>query len=367
MLRNASGMALLITLAAVSFLVAVTVQLATSVNWQMQASVNQKDTVRMNAALYSGLNIVRASLYGDQQEAQQGDRGNRQNNDFDSLLDNWNTLDGEKVSKLVGVDELSILVRDLSGRIQLNRLVLSREEKKELQEQRRQQQQQQQAQQAQQSQDPEKLQRELWKRFLLSGKFAVEGEEEATSLIDALSDWLDDDDEERDQGAENGFYQSQKTPYSCRNGPLQYPEELLLVKGFSRKLVYGDEQYQGIIQYLTIYGRDGKININTAPPPVLQALAEGMTDEMAELLVDFRSDEENLETLAEPEWYRKVNDFPGDIMDELAANKDLITTKSSYFSCTITAGRDGLQQIGTGRLYRDPATREQVLLSWKVE
>jgi len=360
MLRNSSGMALLITLAAISFLVALTVQLATSVNWQVHASANQKDAVRLNAALYSGLSLVRASLYGDQQPTGLGE----QQQGFDSLQDGWNTLDKEKMHELVGGDGVSITVRDLTGRIQLNRLVLSAEEKQEVQEQQLEQQRQDQEQgrQPRQIKNPEKEQQALWKRFLLSGKFAVENEDEAIALIDALSDWIDADDEERDHGVENGYYQSLEIPYSCRNGPLQYPEELLLVKGFSRRLVYGDDEHQGIFQYLTIYGDDGKININTASAPVLKALAAGITDEMVDLLIEFRTDQENLDALADPGWYQQVTDFP----DDIVIDEGMTTTKSSFFSCTITAGRDGLQQTGQGFIYRDPNTREQTLLSWKV-
>lgn len=362
MLRNSSGMALLITLVAVSFLVALTVQLATGVNVQVQGSVNLKESVRMNAALYSGLSLVRAALYVDQQAPEQG---GRQDPGFDTLQDGWNTLDQEKIRDLIGSDTLSIAVHDLSGRIQINRLVLSAEEKKANQQQQLEQQRQdtQQGQQPRQVQDPEKLQQELWKRFLLSGKFAVESEDEATALIEALSDWLDSDEDERDHGVEGGFYSSLDPPYSCRNGPLRYPEELLLVKGFTRTLVYGDEEHEGIAQYLTIYGLDGKININTAPPVVLKALAPGMTDDMVELLIDFRSDPENQETLADPGWYQQVPDFPGDVR----IDEGMITAESAYFSCTVTVDRAGLQQSGTAALYRDPATREQTLVSWKVE
>ncbi len=339
-------MALLMTLAAISFLAAITVGLATSVNWQIQASTGQKETVRLHAAVLSGLSLVRASLYGDQQKQK-----------FDTLLDGWNTLDMKIVNKLFAGDKVSITVRDMSGRIQVNRLVLSDEEKKKLQKDRLRGR----REGGKKQGDPEKQQRELWKRFLLSGKFAVEGEDEAIALIDALSDWLDNDDLARDHGAETGYYQSLKNPYICRNGPLRYPEELLLVKGFSRKIVYGDKEHEGIIDYLTIYGQDGKININTALPLILQALAPGMNDEMAGQLVEFREEKDNLNALENPQWYRQAGDFPGD----LVFDKEMITTVSSYFFLKITIENNGFQQTGEGFLYRDPKTREQDLLSWK--
>lgn len=336
------------TLAAISFLTAITVGLATSVNWQIQASSGQKETVRLHAVLLSGLSLVRASLYIDQQKQK-----------FDTQLDGWNNLNMEIINKLFAEENISITVRDMSGLIQVNRLALIDEEKKKQQKERlgtR-------GQGGKKQSDPEKLQRALWQRFLLSGKFAVEGEDEAVALIDALSDWLDNDDLARDHGAESGYYQSLKNPYICRNGPLQYMEELLLIKGFTGKLVYGDKEHKGIIDYLTIYGQDGKININTAPPSVLQALAPGMNEEMTGQLVEFRKEEDNLNALENPQWYRRAGDFPGDIVFD----KNLITTVSSYFFLEIEAGNNGFQQTAEGSLYRDPKTREQDLLSWKEE
>ena len=47
MLRDRSGMALVLTLLAVSFLVAGTVQLGSSVNWQMHSAANQEKIVRL--------------------------------------------------------------------------------------------------------------------------------------------------------------------------------------------------------------------------------------------------------------------------------------------------------------------------------
>ncbi len=345
------GMALLMTLAAISFLIAVTVDLATSVNRQIQASHGLRESVRMDEALVSGLNLVRASLFADQRKQH-----------FDTLLDGWNTPDKEALASLFAGMQLSIRVQDMSGRIQINSLVAvrnnhhkpglgsGRQPGSRVPGQVN-------------GKDSEKLQRGLWIRFLLSGKFNVNGQQEAEALIDALSDWLDEDDTERDHGAESGYYQTLKTPYVCRNGPLQYPEELLLVKGFTRKLVYGDKEHEGIIDYLTIYGQDGKININTAPSLVLQVLAPGVDEDMVGALVAFRREKENLSALKNPQWYRHAPDFPGDIVFD----NNLVTTISSYFMVTITADINGFEQTGTGFLYRNPQTKEQDLLSWRVD
>ncbi|NOQ46479.1 MAG: type II secretion system minor pseudopilin GspK [Desulfobulbaceae bacterium] len=347
MRNKESGMALVLTLLAVSFLVAVTVQLNMSVNWQLQAAANQRDSIRLEGMINSGLSLVRAALLADQLE-----------NEFDSSYDGWANLDPEDLVNLIPGGSIEILVDDLSGRLQVNGLVMTEEEKTKW----RQSQQKRGKQQDQAAKDPEKTQRDLWLRFLTSGKFAIDDEEHAATLVDGLSDWLDEDDDERERGAESSYYSSQDPSYVSRNGPLLYPEELLLVKGMTPVILYGDEEHSGIIEYLTVAGRDGKLNINTAPNLVLQALARDITEEMVQELIDFRKDEQNQEVLERPDWYRQVGGFPGDI--EL--DKDLVTTSSSYFQVTATATFDNLTRRGSGILLRDK-NQEQTLVYWKVE
>jgi len=346
-LRNEAGMALLMTLAAISFMVAITVWLATSVNWQMQSAASLKESVALDEALLSGLELTRAALYDDQIKEH-----------FDTEQDSWNTWEQAKLAALIPGADLVLTVRDLAGLIQVNQLVANNRNNQRPKKPPRAR-----TPGKKPGQSPAEAQRQLWLRFLLSGRFAVEDTTQALSLIDALADWLDKDDNERDHGAESGYYRSLEHPYACANGPLRYPEELLLVKGFTRKIVYGDEEHEGIIDYLTIYGHDGKININTAPVPVLQALAPNMTSELAAELVRFRREEENRAQLQNPAWYKHVADFPGDIKFDPA----LVTTKSSFFQVRVEARQTGLQRVGVGVLYRDPNTRQQELKSWRVE
>ena len=98
---------------------------------------------------------------------------------------------------------------------------------------------------------------------------------EVDTIVDSIMDWLDTNDLHRWNGAEEDYYSSLKEPYSCKDGPFDSIEELLLVKGMSREILYGsgdedDENiYQGVAEYLTVYG-SGNININTAPEVVLE-------------------------------------------------------------------------------------------------
>lgn len=56
---------------------------------------------------------------------------------------------------------------------------------------------------------------------------------------DAILDWLDEDDEPRELGAEIDYYTSLDPPYEPRNGPLHSVEELLLVRGVTPGLLFG--------------------------------------------------------------------------------------------------------------------------------
>ncbi len=60
-------------------------------------------------------------------------------------------------------------------------------------------------------------------------------------LVDALLDYRDSDDTPRPQGAEQDYYGQLAYPYLIPNGPLGTVEELLMVRGFTGPVVYGED------------------------------------------------------------------------------------------------------------------------------
>ncbi len=60
-------------------------------------------------------------------------------------------------------------------------------------------------------------------------------------VAEAILDWIDTDDESRPSGAEAGYYTSQSPPYMPKNGPLSSVEELLLVRGVTPELLFGND------------------------------------------------------------------------------------------------------------------------------
>ncbi|TWT34520.1 type II secretion system protein GspK [Blastopirellula retiformator] len=67
-------------------------------------------------------------------------------------------------------------------------------------------------------------------------------------IADAILDYLDEDDEPREYGAEIDYYSGLDPPYAPKNGPLETVEELLLVRGVTPQLLFGrDENRNGVI------------------------------------------------------------------------------------------------------------------------
>ncbi|MEX2142843.1 MAG: hypothetical protein WD894_26540 [Pirellulales bacterium] len=75
-------------------------------------------------------------------------------------------------------------------------------------------------------------------------------------VADAILDWIDTDDESREFGAELSYYSG--LGYSCKNGPLDTIEELLLVRGVTPDLLFGVDA-----------NRNGMIDANEANTPSL--------------------------------------------------------------------------------------------------
>lgn len=291
--RDNRGMALLITIMVISLLIAVTVQFNRTVRQSFFASAAQLEGQHLSTIARSGFTIGAAILEAD------GDA-----NTQDSLQDLWAGVDSDAFTGLFNRGELKLVISDFSGRLQVNSLVQQGESGQNANEN-----------------------REILKRLLLSGNVVIEDEQEAQEIVDALTDWLDADDRESDFGAETSYYQSLDPPYSSQNGPVGGIEELLLVKGITPELLFGGEGRPGLADFLTVYGTDGKLNINTAPEELLQALHPLMTEELAVTLDEYRREEENIEELQNPDWYRNVPAWPGDI--ELPG--EVLSTRSYFF------------------------------------
>ena len=106
-------------------------------------------------------------------------------------------------------------------------------------------------------------------------------------IADSIIDWRDSDDDISQGGAESGYYLNLPFGYETRNADFKTIRELLLVKGVTRGLFYGDatldenvsEYNAGWINYLTCYSYDSnkdteggdRVNVNSASESQLRS------------------------------------------------------------------------------------------------
>lgn len=112
--------------------------------------------------------------------------------------------------------------------------------------------------------------------------------ETADTIVDCILDWKDADDLTRLHGVENDYYMSLPNPYKAKNANFDNLEELLLIKGVTPEILYGNEEKPGLINFITLYSNTSKININTAAPEVLKAIPF-MSDANVQQIIDYRN------------------------------------------------------------------------------
>ena len=314
LLENENGFALILTILVISLIVALTLQFNTTMRSDLHSAATLKDGVRLTSIARSGFAFALAVLRKDASET-----------DFDSLNEAWadSELLSSGFSNLFDDGSLNVRLMDHSGRININQLI---------------------------------DQKNILARFLNSEQFGLDPEE-VSNIIDAIIDWIDPDDEVTRFGAENSYYAAMEKPYSCKNSDLDFPEELLFVRGITNELFYGTRQNPGISAYLTTHG-DGKININTAHPVVLRHLSDQIDQEMVENMVEYRADEKN--ELKDVKWYTKV---PG--MSDITIDPGLITTSSTNFEIRTEGIKDAVRKRITAMVERKEGTLR--VLSWKTE
>jgi type II secretory pathway component PulK len=62
-----------------------------------------------------------------------------------------------------------------------------------------------------------------------------------SELAASIIDWRDTDSDVTSGGAEDEYYLLQSEPYHCKNAPLETVDEILLIKGATQELLYGED------------------------------------------------------------------------------------------------------------------------------
>jgi len=318
---NRRGVALIIVLLMVSIIVALTIQFNRDTRSEVYGAANVSDGIRLRYIAESGFYVGEALLLADKTA-------------FDGLTEPWANTEmiALKSEEFFDNGAFKLAIQDEGGKIPINSLVNGN------------------------AYNP--LIRDLLLRLLTGPYFRME-QRKAEEIRDAIKDWIDADDEVTGSGAEGEYYAGLARPYAAKNAPIDCIEELLMVKGVTRELFYGAGESPGLAQCMTVFG-DGRININTAPKPVLRALAAEMSDGELEWLDRYRRDVRN--DLAETGWHQRIPRASG-----LNILPQLVKINSDIFQVTAI----GYQGLMTGRIsavVQRQADRKKIkLLSWKVQ
>jgi general secretion pathway protein K len=283
------GVALITTLLVLGLLVASVVEFNRTAMTDIEVSNRFGDDEKLLYLAISGVNAAKELLYRDALYTQN-----------DTLLEEWaKTRDFSGYTGLnAGEGKMELEITDENGKIDVNSLL---DDKGQF----------------------DQTQKGILERLLRQPRFGL-SEEEVNTVIFSLKDWMDRDDEISGiYGAEDTFYRERG--YPCKNGPLSTIEEMLLVRGVTEEIFYGNSKRDGIRNYLTVHG-SYQININTAPIPVLMALSQDMSEDLAMQMDSYRRDETKEADLTSIMWYKKIwpygNPFP----------ETYLTTSSDSFS-----------------------------------
>lgn len=196
---------------------------------------------------------------------------------------------------------------------------------------------------------------------------AAVGEDEEINpqdIVDAILDWQDKDQDPRgeDGDTEGEYYKRLPKPYKVKNGPFDTVEELLLVKGVTGRILYGED-----------FDRNGLLTPNeddgdeSFPPDNEDGvLNRGMYPYLTVLSSESNVSNENrarVYLLGDPETVRKeLNDvFPDDpdVVDFIASAAKGSTGKSSGGNTGTSGGGRGAPRASAGGPGDGDATRDE--------
>lgn len=264
------GMALVVVLWILAFLGVIFITFTFSMRTELAAASN----FREQAESYY---IAEAGVYRAAAEIMNADRNVPPDSTaYDALNEHWHTNPGAYQGVPFGQGRYWVTVTDEDGKMPLN--------------------------------GPIAPQYDAMLRRLFSNA-GVRDEKLLSTIVDSIQDWRDSDKLHRLSGAEDDFYRSLPVPYRAKNANFDSIDELLLVKGMTPEILYGNVadrerraelegqlpwerqfrpgEYLGVARYLSVLGT-GFVNVNTAGADVLMAL--GMTAAETKLVLAQRTE-----------------------------------------------------------------------------
>lgn len=299
---NERGVALLMALLVVALLTALILEFDAEARREYREAAAFRDNYKAGLLTRAAIQAARAALQQDfLKDKQTGDK-------YDGLMDLWAI---PIKNYAIGDGLLSARIQDERGKLNLNDLAASGGDQIQL------------------------------KARVTRVRRLFELLQVNPDLVDALIDWMDEDDDPRPSGAENLYYQSQKPPYRAANAPLPSLGDLGLVKGFTPEII------ERLSPYVTVYPIEGgsPVNINTAPPFVIQALDPDITQTIAAEIVQGRP-------FKTKEDLSRIGSFT-DIGAKLRASGTVYDVKTEYFSTWLSITVNESTKTAFAVLHRD--------------
>jgi general secretion pathway protein K len=169
------------------------------------------------------------------------------------------------------------------------------------------------------------------------------------AALDAIADWIDRDNVPRPNGAEDVYYGGQAASGLAANAPLVRTAELATVRGVTPQAL------AAVTPFLAALPAGTPVNVNTAPPEVLNAVVENFTGDALAAFVASRA-QKPFTTTAE---------FRARLPDGTRLRtEDALTVRSDFFYVTVEA-RQGTTRARARALVRR-AGAEWPAVVWQI-
>ena len=183
-------------------------------------------------------------------------------------------------------------------------------------------------------------------------------------VADAIMDWIDEDDDTREYGAEYDYYQGLSSPYTPTNGPFNTVEELLLVQGVSPQLLFGaDVNRNGMVdthEQAALSAVQQIADLTASAESAAESMVSGSLERGWSSYLTLYSQENNLNINGEP----RIN-FNEEDLTKL--HQDLSAVFSVDVANFVILYRQGLPTAGSSDGIPIPAASYQVDLTVPAE
>ncbi|MDW7979193.1 MAG: general secretion pathway protein GspK [Verrucomicrobiales bacterium] len=211
---------------------------------------------------------------------------------------------------------------------------------------------------------------------------------EASAIAGAILDWIDPDNATHPGGAETDYYLGCIPPYEAKNGPIDDMAELLLIKGVTPEIFWGqraperplaafqarDRLFTGARNELIPYTAglvelftpisSGRININTASAAVLQLVSPLIDSLIAAEIIKLRAGPDGVDGTEDDTPFRNPGELinvPGLSRQAVESIMRVCDVRSRTFEVTVDVEVAGYKRQFKAVLGRNSPQDIQVL------